>query len=207
MKALQSLVENKECEKTRSIEKITKKLIEMSHKSDGIIVVAIDGRCGSGKTTLSEYLSHKLHCSVIHMDDFFLPSHLRTPSRLKEPGGNIHYERFSEEIKEKLKIDKCDKISYGIFNCAKMCIDSQVVLPKTKIIIVEGTYSLHPNYDEMYHYKIFCNVDEEIQRQRIIMRNGKKIYENFKNKWIPMEERYFSSMDIKNKCDIILNMD
>lgn len=34
------------------------------------VIVAIDGRCGSGKTTLAAKLQKQLHCSVFHMDDF-----------------------------------------------------------------------------------------------------------------------------------------
>ena len=36
------------------------------------ILVAIDGRCGSGKTTLAAALQEMLQCPVVHMDDFFL---------------------------------------------------------------------------------------------------------------------------------------
>ena len=34
----------------------------------GRVIVAIDGRCGSGKTTLAAKLQKQLHCSVFHMD-------------------------------------------------------------------------------------------------------------------------------------------
>lgn len=34
-------------------------------------IVAVDGRCASGKTTLAEELAECLSCSVIHMDHFF----------------------------------------------------------------------------------------------------------------------------------------
>jgi len=53
------------------------------------VIVAIDGRCGSGKTTLAALIAKEFDCSVFHMDDFFLPPGLRTPERLGEPGGNV----------------------------------------------------------------------------------------------------------------------
>ena len=53
-------------------------------------VIAIEGRCGSGKTTLADILSELFEATVIHMDDFFLPPSLRTAQRLNEAGGNIH---------------------------------------------------------------------------------------------------------------------
>ena len=37
-----------------------------------VILVAIDGRCASGKTTLGNYLKQHYDCNLFHMDDFFL---------------------------------------------------------------------------------------------------------------------------------------
>jgi len=48
-------------------------------------LIAIDGCCGSGKTTLANKLAKELNASVFHMDDFFLQPHQRTEKRLSEP--------------------------------------------------------------------------------------------------------------------------
>ena len=61
-------------------------------------LIAIDGMCGSGKTTLANYLAKELNASLFHMDDFFLQPHQRTPERLADPGGNVDYERFKAEV-------------------------------------------------------------------------------------------------------------
>ena len=80
------------------------------------IVIAVDGMSGAGKTTYAEELATKLDANVIHMDDFFLPFSLRTKERYQTPGGNIHYERFKEEVLNHLKKD----FSYRKFDCHKM---------------------------------------------------------------------------------------
>ena len=36
------------------------------------VIVAIDGSCTSGKTTLATHLAEIYDCNVFHMDDFFL---------------------------------------------------------------------------------------------------------------------------------------
>ena len=71
-------------------------IIKQEDNTDRPILVAIDGRCGSGKTTLGEYLKGQLDCNLFHMDDFFLRMEQRTPDRMKETGGNVDYERFYE---------------------------------------------------------------------------------------------------------------
>ena len=41
------------------------------------IILAIDGRCGSGKTTLASYLQKEFKANLFHMDDFYLVLYLR----------------------------------------------------------------------------------------------------------------------------------
>ena len=62
------------------------------------VLVAIDGRCGAGKTTLAAQLQAELPCRVFHMDDFFLQPYQRTPERLQAPGENVDHERFLQEV-------------------------------------------------------------------------------------------------------------
>ena len=42
--------------------------MEKIHETTIPLLIAIDGRCGSGKTTLGEALAKRLHASLIHMD-------------------------------------------------------------------------------------------------------------------------------------------
>ena len=73
-----------------------KEILKQEENTGRPILVAIDGRCGSGKTTLGEYLKGQLDCNLFHMDDFFLRMEQRTPDRMKETGGNVDYERFTK---------------------------------------------------------------------------------------------------------------
>ncbi len=64
----------------------------------GPILVAIDGPCASGKTTLAALLQTCYDCSVFHTDDFFLRPDQKTPERLREAGGNMDRERLEAEV-------------------------------------------------------------------------------------------------------------
>jgi len=55
-------------------------------KDKQYILIAIDGKCASGKTTLGLYLKNNLDANLFHMDDFFLQKHQRTEERLAEVG-------------------------------------------------------------------------------------------------------------------------
>ena len=83
---------------TEMIQKIYRQLIENAAGKPGPAILAIDGRCASGKSTLGQELAEKWNASLFHMDDFYLQPHQRTEERLAEPGGNVDRERFLKEV-------------------------------------------------------------------------------------------------------------
>ena len=80
--------------------------INMLLEEKNFVIVAIDGKCTSGKTTLASKLAELYDCNVFHMDDFFLRPEQRTPERFAEVGGNVDYELFLEEVRLPLKSSK-----------------------------------------------------------------------------------------------------
>ena len=172
----------------------------ISQKSNPVI--AIDGYCASGKTTLAQKLAEKIGAQVIHTDDFFLPFELRTNERLNTAGGNIHYERCAAEVIDGIKSGK--PFEHRIFNCKAGGYDGFKSIDPSKPIIIEGAYSMRPEFIGIYDYKIFMAVDEDIQLDRILERNGKEALEIFKSKWIPLENRYFEYFNVEEQCDTVI---
>ncbi len=156
-------------------------------------VTAIDGRAGAGKSTLAADLAAVTGACVISMDDFFLPPQLRTPERLSTPGGNIHYERFIEEVLPHIHSDQ--PFTYRRFDCQTMAMGEQKQVG-AGWRIVEGSYSHHPYFGNYADLTVFCDVEPDEQMRRIRQRNP-RMAERFKKEWIPMEEAYFSYYGIK----------
>ena len=169
----------------------------------GRIIIAIDGLCASGKTTFANKLAKQINAQVIHMDNFFLPADMRTPQRLSKAGGNVHYERFCDEVIASIK--KGNPFKHSIYHCNTGTFEKSLTIFPDKNIIVEGAYTLHPEIPDIYDLKIFIETDSETQLNRILQRNGHTALETFKNKWIPFENLYFEEFNIKSKCDIVIN--
>lgn len=163
-------------------------------------IIAIDGSCASGKTTAANALAAALKADIIHMDDFFLPKELRSPERLAIPGGNVHFERFIEQVLPHLSKNK--DFEYDVFSCHSMSYSGIRTISSKTFRIVEGSYSCHPEFGDYADIKVFSDINSEEQIKRIIKRNGPKAAEVFKQRWIPMEEKYFSSFSIKENCHI-----
>lgn len=168
-------------------------------------VIAIDGPCASGKTTLAFLLHEKYGFQVIHTDSFFLPPEMRDNKRLTQPGGNIHYERLNDEVVN--GIASGSKFVYGIYSCQTGILSESLPVSPEKPIIIEGSYALHPKIELSYDFKIFVEAEYNIRLSRILQRNGAESLEVFKTKWIPLENLYFKEFDIKSKCDITVKTD
>jgi uridine kinase len=173
----------------------------ISSYTGDFLLIGIDGRCASGKTTLANALCEKFDCNLFHADDFFLPPEMRTAERLTEAGGNIHYERLYEEVIVPLLAGE-KEFSYGVFSCAEGRIIKYNKVFKKKINIIEGSYSLHPYFGDIYGIEIFVDSDYEKRISRIKNR-GQDVLA-FINKWIPLEEAYFKEYNIIKKCDYIM---
>lgn len=161
-------------------------------------LVAIDGRCAAGKTTLAERLSKTLSASVIHMDHFFLQREQRTQERLQEPGGNVDYERFQQEVLLPLQSGK--DFSYRIFDCRTMEFQERMEVRRTPVILVEGAYCCRPEFYPYWDLTVFLDVESQEQMRRIELRNGKEAAQQFAKRWIPMEEHYFQAFQVEEKC-------
>jgi uridine kinase len=169
-------------------------------KEKEYVVIAIDGCAASGKTTLAKKLSNMFNASVIHMDDFFLPFEKRTEERLNTPGGNIDYERFKEEVVNNLDND----FTYQAFNCSIMKVDKEVFVKKTNLLVIEGSYSLHPYFGKYYDLSIFLDIDKDEQINRIRNRDGEFMLKKFVDKWIKYETNYHEFYHIKSIVDIYI---
>lgn len=171
---------------------------------DKSLVLAIDGPCGSGKTTLANRLSALFEdCQVIHADDFFLQPHQRTTQRLTEPGGNLDRERLLTEVLSHL--NSLEPFIYHRYDCQTGLMQPQKVKPAS-LAIVEGAYSQHPLLRPYYDLTVFLTVDSDIQLSRLRARVPAKQLLRFEQEWIPMEQAYFSAYKIKEQSDFVLQM-
>lgn len=169
------------------------------------VLLAIEGGSASGKTTLSQLLSRIYGCTVFHMDDFFLRPEQRTPERLAEPGGNVDRERFHEDVLKPLTAGT--PIRYQRYDCHTQTLQPPVDVIPTPLTVVEGAYSLHPLLADCYDLSVFLRIAPELQRQRILKRNGPEMAERFFALWVPLEHHYFEAMDPASRCDLILEVD
>jgi len=163
------------------------------------VIVALDGRCASGKTTLAARLAERQGWSVVHMDHFFLRPAQRSPERYAQPGGNVDHERFLKEVL--LPLRRGERPVYRPFDCHAQTLLDPIPFAPSPVVLVEGSYACHPALWDCYDLRSFLTVEPARQMERIAAREGVDYAQVFRDKWIPLEERYFSAFEIESRCD------
>ena len=173
--------------------------------SKDFVTVAIDGNAAAGKSTLAAALNDIYSCNVIPMDHFFLRPDQRTPERLSEPGGNIDYDSFIDHIITPLQTR--ESFVYYPYDCKLDKPGEPITVNPNKLTVIEGVYSMHPLFFDnfsLYDITVFLSIDETEQHRRLFLRN-EHLYNRFINEWIPMENMFFDSFNIAEKCDFMFN--
>lgn len=171
-------------------------------KRKGSAVIAIDGRCGCGKSTLGELMREIFSCNVFHMDDFYLPKEMRTENWLELPGGNMDLVRFRREVLENVFAGRA--VPYRPFDCSTGTLGEEVLTPPTKLTVMEGSYSHHPALEAGYDLKIFVTCEKPEQLRRLRERE-RDYFPTFQRLWMPLEEQYIRLCALENSGALVVD--
>lgn len=151
------------------IERIQEKCTEQS-----VIIIGIDGCGGAGKSTLANKIKSDFSTvTVVHMDDFYLPSAkiVNVHPTNKSIGADFDWKRLLQEV--------LDPISNGLegrykrYDWEKDSLVGSHIVPASGIVIIEGVYATRQELAEMYDLKIWVNCPRETRIKRGIARDGK----------------------------------
>ena len=168
------------------------------------LLIAIDGPCGSGKTTLAALLCRILSCPCVHMDDFHMPHARKTPERMAQPGGNSDRERLMAEVL--LPWREGRSLTYRPYDCAADGPGTPISLPASRVLVLEGSYAHHPDLARLTDVSVFVRVEREEQLRRIADRSPEKL-QQFIDRWIPLEDSYFRAFQLPAPGSVLVDND
>jgi len=163
------------------------------------IFVAIEGKCTSGKTTLSNLLENDFDITLLHADDFFLND--KQKEKEIPIGEYIDQDRIDKLLTD---IKTNNTVTYQKYDCTNKCYLDMVMEDVKDIVILEGVYSYNSLLSKHFNYLVFIHIDKDIQNNRLLKRSSPFIYNKFITEWIPRENEYFNYFEILEKSDIII---
>lgn len=166
-------------------------------KSDKKSIIACEGRCTSGKTTITKNILDE-DISIIEVDDFF-------PNIAKNPGQTrLDFDLLRELLIEVKRANIGDVITYKAFNCSQGKYYKKELIVK-KVVIVEGVYSYDKYVRDIYDGLVFFVVNKYTQEERLKKRcKNIELYNKFKDIWIPREEEYYDEYDFILNADVLI---
>ena len=167
------------------------------------LVLALDGRCGSGKTTLANALAAQLPgCTLLRTDDFYLPPARRCPDWAHTPCANMDLTRLRDEALRPAY--EGQPVQYRAYSCREGAYLPARELAAQPLVILEGSYSHHPLLTGYETLRVFLTCAKEEQTRRLQAREGER-YANFDARWVPLEEGYFAQHGIAESADFVVD--
>jgi uridine kinase len=162
-------------------------------------IITIDGRAGSGKTTLSSdlflHLSASNKVEIIHLDDIYAGWDKALTSRLTDELKNI-VEALSSHRPIALKI----------YNWNTAGFDSERSIAPPDILIIEGVGSGQNAIRHAVGVKFWMEISAESGFARVLARDGLGISDEMQ-KWQLQEDLHFEIEKTRDVADFVLSTD
>lgn len=177
-----------------TIEEIVERVDELT-RSRPLVLVAIDGLGGAGKSTLASKVAGRLRdkgtCArVIHVDDFAYPVSER-PERVgsgKPIGGDFDWQRLRSEVLMPLRAGRVAR--YARYDWpTDSHAESRDVRP-AGVVLIEGVSACRNELSELYDYRIWVECSRQERLKRGIARDGESARWQWEEDWMPAEDRY-----------------
>lgn len=168
--------------------------LKACHKqTQGPVLLAIDGRSGTGKTTFAKIVGSQLSSTLIGGDDFFAGGVVvqeKIPEALAD--SCIDRRRLRRVLKT-LKSGQEARFAAFDWNAFDgRLADTQTHLPLRPFLIVEGVYAYHPDLRDLVDVSVMMDTPEAERTQRLLAREGH--LSAWERQWFGAEDWYFSTL-------------
>jgi uridine kinase len=178
-------------------------------------IVAIDGRAGSGKSTVATQVARGLKAALVATDDFFAASitdagwNARTAEQ--RAADAIDWRRLRAKALEPLRAGR-SAVWHAFDFAAGLGPDGTYGLrteptevAANQIIIVDGTYSSRPELADLLDYTVLVETAEPVRRARLATREKADFLAAWYQRWEGAEENYFTLVRPASAFHLVVN--
>ena len=185
------------------------------------VFVALDGRSGSGKSTIARLGADKLNkggsgdgiVTVVEGDQFFSGG---SQASWDERSIEDNVDRVIDWRRERTLLQSLKETGFGLwypFDWESEAWDSDEVPLKpvpercvaTPIVILEGVYSARPELADLFDIRVLVDVPADVSDKRLRAREGETYLEEWERRWSEAEDHYFGSIVAAEEFDVVLD--
>jgi uridine kinase len=172
------------------------------------IVVALDGRSGTGKSTLAEWMAARLGGVRVDQDDFYAGGELHewqclTPR--EKADRVIDWRRVRDEALLPLRRGRAAR--WHPFNWDTMIglSPETITVQPANIVILDGAYSARPELADLVDLTILVTLDDAVRRERLRQREGDDFTSAWHAVWDEAEDWYFGTTRPPETFDLVIS--
>lgn len=167
-------------------------------------LVVIDGRSGTGKSSIASLLSSCIGAPLISGDDFYAGGVVVHENRSATELADICIDR--ERLRTVLETLKAgNPASFAAFDWnafdGRFCDEQSSVQPG-RVLILEGVYAFHPSLRHLADLSVLIEVPEQTRMQRLLAREGE--LSAWESQWQRAEDWYFKELSPPGIYDLRL---
>jgi len=178
------------------------------------IVVAIDGRSGSGKSTVAAMLAPSLGAVIVPADDFFAAgvtdAQWDARSLAERASDALDWQRLRTEALEPLRAGQPGRWHAFDFSSGargdgsyRMRHEPTVLLPGP-VVILDGAYSARPELADLIDVAVLVEAPSSLRHQRLAAREKPRVLEQWRARWDAVEEHYFGRVRPPASFDFVV---
>jgi uridine kinase len=183
----------------------------LRHKNP--VLVAIDGRSGTGKSTLAQAIASRVQGRIVLGDDFYsggTDDAWQGMSAAEKVEKVMDWQRMRTQVLEPLLANKPASWHPLDFQPGIGWVGwkhETVILHPAPVILVDGVYSARPELADLVDVAVLVSANDEERRKRLDLREGQGFMQRWHALWDAAEDYYITQICPPSFFDLVVRTD
>lgn len=146
--------------------------IQQQSQQHTLLIIAIDGYAGAGKSTLAAWLaSHLSQCEIVSMDDFYQPLSVAQQAQLQANDAVQAYLPTADVVTQVLAPLRANKAAvWQALDWLSQTRQPRAPVPPQGVILLEGVFATHADFLPWLDHSVMVTAASPTRHRRVLSR-------------------------------------